>query len=409
MENVGNQRPRRIGNQPKLVTHVEKAQPVQQQQRGVAETTASLPAPIVEPAHFDAIDSRVPAALTPIQAALGDNWKFLYDRADPARAASEPGVEFTRRRTDINNQGVQAGMEALKKDGFDLRQERVLVLGGGYEVDLAPLLAQFKEVHVVDLCLDPLKLAARKYTTHPDRERLRLVAADLSGIPAAYQAKEIARTRAERAQTNAAPDVDAMAAFFASMPEKLEPLPFETGAYAMVVSPVLHESLPFGPAVCAFEEARQAEHEKTGNPVARQSIDSHLGEAFYYRPDVHDATLRIFRHNREELQRLTKPRGRVAYTSWKREDEKKQTYAPNDLHQLVRVGDSRLTTDEWESLFSGWAGSEQLHQEQIYPGKLPTLNLFLLSRGDPEPEHKRKPQPGVTSQLAALRQWSPSR
>jgi hypothetical protein len=338
------------------------------------DVTPDLPAKQTTAAHFDAIDVRLPSVLRPIQEALRHHWAFLYRRADPELAAKETGVEFTQKRTNINAQGVQAGIEALEKKGVKTLEEKVVVFGGGYEVDLTPLLDKFKEVHVVDLCPDPLALASRKYATHPHRDRIKLIAADLSGIPPSYQKQEIDRVQAEKG----APNVDDIEQFFANMPKKLDKLPFDGGAYAMVVAPVLHESLPFGPTVVAYEEHRKRESEQSGTQVARKAVDEQLGEAFFYRPSVRDAVLRVFQHNRDELQRLTKPGGVCVFSSWMRPDEHQQTLAPDEKSELVRVGDSRVTKQDWQSLFNGWATTTPLHSEQIYPGRKPTLNLFLL-------------------------------
>ena len=94
----------------------------------------------------------------------------LRSKADPSLQATEPGVEFTKKRTAVNDKGVQAGIAALEKKGIHPSEEKVVVFGGGYEVDLGPLLDKFKEVHVVDLCADPLALATRKYAAHPNRD-----------------------------------------------------------------------------------------------------------------------------------------------------------------------------------------------------------------------------------------------
>jgi hypothetical protein len=371
---------------------------VQHQPTGSARTVAvaSLTPKHSEAVHFDAITVRVAQALAPIQHALRSHWDFLYRRADPLHANNEPGVEFTLKRTSINGVGVQAGIAALESKGMKPESEKVVVFGGGYEVDLGPLLDRFKEVHVVDLCPEPLALAARKYATHPHRARLKMVTADLSGIPVAYQQKELSRAKSE-IEANGVPSVDGIARWFAGMPKTLDAVPFDTAAYAMVVAPVLHESLPFGPAVAAFEQARVLQAERTHAPVDRKAIDTHVGEEFYYRPAVHDTTLRIFQHNRDELQRITKPGGVCVFSSWMRPDEHQEALAPDAPKSLVRVGDSRMTQEEWTSLFHGWQGSQQLHKEQIYPGKAPTLNLFLLERGD-EPHDEA----GPTSKRAAL-------
>jgi hypothetical protein len=325
------------------------------------------------PGSVARVESRVPPQLAPIALALEAHWDFLYQRAEPGVAADAPGVAFTHRRTQAAAKAIDRALERLDERGHLPGTGSALVFGGGYEVDLGPLLERFAEVEVVDLAAAPLELVRRKYADHPHRDRIRLVQADLSGIPPAHQAQELARIRAERAQGRA-PDPQGMGTFFSELPP-LEPLPFEAGKYALVVSPLLTEGLPYGPAVEAFESARALAARSGGELSPRRALDDALGESFFYRPEVMGAFSRVLQHHRDELERLVDPRGVAVFSSWMREDE----HQPE--RGLLRVGDTRATPQTWGAVFEGWGRTEQVVKEQIYgPDKRPTLNAFVLEK-----------------------------
>jgi SAM-dependent methyltransferase len=320
------------------------------------------------------IEKKFDPRLQGIADALTAHWDFLYQRAEPGVSAETPGVQFTRKRTEATGAGVATAFDRLDQKGHVPGTGKALVFGGGYEVDLLPLLERFEKVEVVDFSPAPLELVRRKYPQHA--HKLHLVQADLSGIPADQQARELSRLGAERA-AGAAPDPAGVQAFLGSLPSTPERLPFESGSYDLVISPVLNESLPFGPAVTAFENHRQATALRTGEAVPRQAIDEHLGESFFYSPEAMGGFEKLFLHHRDELQRLLSDDGVAVFSSWMRQDE----HNPDPSRPLLRVGDSRATPRTWEAFFDGWSGKTEVLREQIYgPDKKPTLNVFVLDR-----------------------------
>lgn len=320
-----------------------------------------------------------PPALEPLDQGLERHWKFLYDRVDPDKPVTEPAkVEFSLRRTEINANGIQAGLERLRERGHEKGQGKVAVFGGGYEVDLGPLLDEFSEVHVVDLCQAPLDLAARKYEDHPHKDRLRLVQADLSGIDPGYQAAEMQRLETDRRQGRPR-DEEGVKAWFGGLAD-LNPLPFMSGEFQMVVSPVLSESLPYGPLVGDIE-ARRSQDEAQGREAPRQAVDSVMGEKFFYDPRVRDGFAKLLVHHSEEMNRMLGDGGVAVFSTWKRPDEHQATLAPDEPRQLFRVGDNRVDAQTLDRVWQPWSGQELLGQTKVYGEQTkPTLNMFLLDR-----------------------------
>lgn len=360
---------------------LEGAAPVEKV--GVATASVQVAQPSLRPAERRnvqgalPIDVRLMSPLQPIADSMRPHWSFLYRRADPEAAESkEDRARWTVRRTEINALGVDHALQALEAKGHKPGTGKVLVFGGGYEVDLRPLLEKFAEVHVVDLSDDPLRLVDRKYRDSPHRAKLRLVQADLSGVPHKHQAKELARVRAE----GGAPDPEKMGAYHATMPAKLAQLPFGKGEFAMVVSPVLTESLPYGPAVCAFEEARALRSKTSAEPEARRSVDSHLGEGFFYRPEVMSSFAHVFHHHSKELRRLLAGDGVAVFSSWMRPDEQQAEHAPGAA-PLLRVGDTRASQETWSGFFAPWSRTTPLIAEKVHgPETKPVLNLFVMEK-----------------------------
>jgi hypothetical protein len=317
------------------------------------------------------IDNRVPPNLSPISEALTAHWDFLYKQADPEALNVDPKKKaFTETRIKIHSDGIKKALLLLRSKGFEKDTGKALVMGGAYETDLNPLLDLFAEVHVTDLSPRPLELIHRIYKKHPNHNRLRLVLADLSGIPPVYQAE--AMKQFEKAGD--ANDKGSKREFFAKMPELVE-TPFPTGSYALVVSPLLVECLPYGPLVFYYEGVRAAK----GKDAPRKHIITYLGEEFFYDPMVMASFRRVFLHHSAELQRLVVPNGVVVFSVWKSEDDRQAEIAPERKEKLLRIGDDRVTKATWDDFFKRWATVRFLGGTHVYgPDKKPTMNVFIL-------------------------------
>src|SRR5690606_18665987 len=88
----------------------------------------------------------------------------------------------------------------------------------------------------------------------PNRERLRFIQTDLSGVDPIYQGMEVERLRQER-QAGRPTDLEGLKRFMGDLPE-LGPSALESGGYTMVVAPVLTESMPYGPLLTDVEARR---------------------------------------------------------------------------------------------------------------------------------------------------------
>jgi hypothetical protein len=318
------------------------------------------------------IESRVDAQLAPLAEKMSKHWSFLYARADPdspASAPGQPGVSFSNNRKALTGRGIEAGLQLLAEKGHVPGSGRALVMGGGYEVNLEPLLNRFQEVVVADLTQESLELARRKYASHEGASKLRLVQADLSGLPVHLQRSEMNRLKEETAN-GSTPRTEGIQEFFGHIPAELEPLRFESGEFQMVVSPVLHEGLAYGPAVYGVEAGR--EHAGTD----RKSIDSVVGEPFFYDSRVMQGFANVFQHHSDELQRLLSPDGVAVFGSWMRPDEKQ----PDDgTPRLLRVGDTRATPETWSRFFASWGVTHEVCKEMPHqPVNQSVMNVFVL-------------------------------
>jgi len=315
------------------------------------------------------IHNLVPKELNPIREALAKHWGFLYERAAPDYA-DKVKKQTTILRTDIQRTATLRAIEVLRQQGHEKGQGKVLVMGGGYEVDLTPLLEEFAEVHVTDLSDEPLKLAARMYDNHP---KLSLFLADLSGLPLDFQAKQLDSLMANPKKSYE--DRALQLAYFEAMPEKLEPIPFKTGEYDLVISPVLVESLSHGPLVAPFEKHR------ADAGLERKGMSDIFGEPFFYEPAVMRAFARTYLHHSAELHRVLNAKGIATFSVWKREDLKRAELAPQIKEELLRVGDDRVSPREYEEFFKSWKKVDYRGGEQIYgKDKPPTMHMYLLEK-----------------------------
>lgn len=315
------------------------------------------------------IINKVPKELNPISEALTAHWGFLYERATPG-FADETKKAPTVKRTQFQTLAIEKALQVLEKKGHRRGDGKVLVMGGGYEVNLTPLLENFAEVHVVDMSSAPLKLIAKIYEDNP---RLKLFTADLSGVPVRFQGEQLKQmlTDVKDAATNGKTQL----AFFQSMPKELEAIPFESGAYDMVISPVLVESLSHGPLVAVFEKHREE------MKAERKGMSDLLGEPFYYQPAVMDVFARVYLHHSAELNRVLKPGGVATYSVWRRDDLKAMELAPQMEEELLRVGDDRMTWTNYQAFFKPWSKKHYLGGQQIYGvEKPPTMHMYLLEK-----------------------------
>jgi hypothetical protein len=172
--------------------------------------------------------------------------------------------------------------------------------------------------------------------------------------------------------------MDAVRAYFRNFPSKLTKIDFPSGEFDLVLSLVVAEYLPYAPVAAAFEKAR-AER----NDPKRKAVDDLFGEKFFYERDVRKVFEDVLYHHRDELVRLNRPNGLVLFSCWKREDEHQPEQAPEDLKaaKLFRVGDDRMTMDQWQGFLSAWEKPLLEKVEcNIGPNPKSCLNLFMLRR-----------------------------
>src|SRR5262249_30932446 len=126
------------------------------------------------------IKSRFNQSLTPIAGALEGHWREIYDHA--SGAVTSDYTQWSNRRIQLNTEAIKVALT-----GHVSGKDQALVLAGGYEVPLSPLLREFASVEVSDLAAAPLKQAIKTTEADPNRNRLALIQMDLSGIRAEHQ------------------------------------------------------------------------------------------------------------------------------------------------------------------------------------------------------------------------------
>lgn len=280
------------------------------------------------------IDSRVSEELKPISDALGAYWDYLYQRVDPKRPIENPK---TRKRIEIHRKGIDKALSVMGETFA--HPVNCLVLGGGYETDLTALLDRCTRVDVVDLSPRPLEVVDRTYKKNP---KLKLIVADLSGIPIHYQSQALKNFSSVASTAPAQEILPALGEYYAKMPAQLEALPFESNAYAIVVSPLLIESLADGPLI-PFLEARKQ------NKSEGQAIDQVVGTGFYLNNQVQGVFARLALHHSTELYRVLRPGGVAVLSAWK-----------SDVGPSVSLGHHSLPRKDWNRLFQQWKKAEIL-------------------------------------------------
>lgn len=340
--------------------------------------------PVREPFGPLPVDVRVPVLLRPVAHALGRHWDFLYSRVDPARPTPDPNKVWCDRQTEATSAGIDQALAGLRERGHEKGTGKVAVLGGGYEVNLAPLLEEFAEVHVVDLSDKPFPVVERQNANDPHRDRLKFIQTDLCGVDPVYQGMEVERLRQDR-ESGKSLDVDGVKSFMGNLPE-LSPSALESGAYTMVVAPVLTESMPYGPLLTDVEARRDQATAEAGidDSQDRRStwkhVSSILPEDFYFDPQVRQGFDKLFLHQSREVDRLLEPGGVGVTSFWTRPDERQAKHAPDEPAQLYRLGDNTVTGETFESFFRQW-GHQEVTQAKIYgPDKAPTVHVYSLEK-----------------------------
>ena len=329
------------------------------------------------------IDKRVPMLVEPVASALGKHWDFLYDRTDPARPPVE-GTAWCNKQRQATSGGVDHALGRLREKGHQPGTGKCVVLGGGYEVDLKPLLAEFAEVHVVDLTDKPFSIVERQNAQDPNRDRLKFIQTDLSGIDPMVQGVEINRLHAERAAGKER-GVQGVKDYVGNLGD-LKPSQLDTGGYTMVVAPVLTESMPYGAVVTDIEARRDQENLDLGRDDSAnrratwKHVSSHLPDDFYFDPQVRSGFDRLFLHQSSEIDRLLEPGGVAVTSFWTRPDERQPQLAPNEPEQLHRLGDNAITTSTFDKFFSRFEKTA-LGGTKIYgDDKPPTVQVFSLEK-----------------------------
>lgn len=324
------------------------------------------------------IDRRVPLLTQPIATALGKHWDFLYSRNDPARPVPDPNKGWCDLQRAATASGVDHALAQLRAKGHEPGTGKVAVLGGGYEVDLGPLLEEFAEVHVVDLSDKPFPVVERQNVNDPNRDRLRFIQTDLSGIDPMYQGVEIQRLHDARSAGKEF-DPESMKTYLGNLPE-LGPSRLDTGGYTMVVAPVLTEGMAFGPMLTDMEARRDQRVAESGldDSQNRRSTWNHVSTCFkdehYFDPQVSQGFDKLFLHQSKEIDRLLEPGGVGVVSFWTRPDERKPD---SGMH---RLGDNSVTTETFQSFFTPFA-AEKLGEHKIYgPESKPTVHVYSLSK-----------------------------
>ncbi len=350
----------------------------------LAEQPQASSTPVLGPFGPLPIESRVPLLLAPVATALGKHWDFLYSRVDPARPTPDPGKVWCDRQREATSGGIDHALARLREKGHEKGTGKVAVLGGGYEVNLAPLLEEFAEVHVVDLSDKPFPVVERQNANDPNRVRLKFIQTDLSGIDPMYQGVEIERLHGERSAGRAT-SVDGLKAYFGNLPEMI-PSSLETGGYTMVVAPVLTEGMPYGPLLTDIEARRDQANLEAGidDSQNRRStwkhVSGHLSDDFYFDPQVRQGFDRLFLHQSQEINRLLEPGGVGVTSFWTRPDERQPDLAPSESGPLFRLGDNTVTGETFEGFFQPFR-HEKIGEAKIYgPEAKPTVHVFSLEK-----------------------------
>ncbi|MCA9792372.1 MAG: hypothetical protein KC910_11275, partial [Candidatus Eremiobacteraeota bacterium] len=314
---------------------------------------------------------------------LGRHWDFLYSRVDPARPTPDPNKVWCDRQREATATGVSQALAQLQARGHEKGTGKVAVLGGGYEVDLKPLLEQFAEVHVVDLTDKPFAVVERQNADDPNLGKLRFIQTDLSGVDPLVQGFEVERLRSERDQGHGL-DPEGIKGYMGGLGE-MSPSVLESGAYKMVVAPVLTESMPYGPLVTDLEARRDQDNAAAGvdDSQDRRStwkhVSSYLPDSFYFDPQVRMGFERLFLHQSQELERLLEPGGVGVTSFWTRPDERQAEYAPTE-GGLHRLGDNTVSESTLKAFFSPFT-HEQVDEVKIYgPDKAPTVRVYTLAK-----------------------------
>ncbi|MGE0492166.1 MAG: hypothetical protein AB7S38_23345 [Vulcanimicrobiota bacterium] len=321
--------------------------------------------------------------LEPVAHSLGRHWDFLYSRVDPARPTPDPNKVWCDRQRAATATGVARALAQLQAQGHQQGTGKVAVLGGGYEVDLKPLLEQFAEVHVVDLTDKPFPVVERQNADDPNLSKLRFVQTDLSGVDPLVQGFEIERLRGQRDQGREL-DLEGIKSYMGGLGE-MSPSALESGAYKMVVAPVLTESMPYGPLLTDVEARRDQSIAAAGvdDSQDRRStwkhVSSYLPDSFYFDPQVRQGFDRLFLHQSQELHRLLEPGGVGVTSFWTRPDERQAEHAPGE-ENLSRLGDNTVTAATVEAFFSPFQ-HEQVGEAKIYgPENKPTVRVYTLAK-----------------------------
>ncbi len=357
----------------------------------VVPVTTDDPVPLSQPVPGPfgplPIESRVPLLLSPVATALGKHWDFLYSRVDPARPTPDPNKVWCDRQREATSGGVDHALARLREKGHEKGTGKVAVLGGGYEVNLAPLLEEFAEVHVVDLSDRPFPVVERQNVNDPNRDRLKFIQTDLSGIDPIYQGVEIERLHGERASGRAT-SVDGLKAYFGNLPDMV-PSSLETGGYTMVVAPVLTEGMPYGALLTDIEARRDQANLEAGidDSQNRRStwkhVSGHLSDDFYFDPQVRQGFDRMFLHQSQEINRLLEPGGVGVTSFWTRPDERQSEQAPSESGPLFRLGDNTVTGETFEGFFQPFR-HEKIGEAKIYgPEAKPTVHVYSLEKPGP--------------------------
>jgi hypothetical protein len=133
----------------------------------------------------------------------------------------------------------------------------------------------------------------------------------------------------------------------------LNPLPFATGSYDLILSLLVSDLLPFTPLAAAIPD-----------PLHKVTPES-----WFYRPEVRAGFSRVYAHHHRELRRMLSPGGTVIYSEWRRQDTQ-----PG----LVRVGDSRISETDYRDVFAEWGQVEHVRETEVYPGEPPRMQHYFL-------------------------------
>ncbi len=319
------------------------------------------------------VQTQLPLVLHSVAESVGRHWDFMYSRVDPARETPDPNKVWNDRSRDTLAQGIDQSIARLRANGHKEGTGKVAVLGGGYEVDLKPLLELFAEVHVVDISDKPFPVVARQNADDPNRGKIKYIQTDLSGIDPMYQAVEVERLANDR-EAGRPIDPEGLKNFMGNMPP-LKPNSLESGAYAMVVSPVLTESTPYGPLLTDVESRRDADTMSRGIDDSRDRrktwshVDNTLsklpGENYYTDPRVRNTFANLFLHQSSEIDRLLEPGGEGVVSLWTRQDKRPDTQIESEPG-LRRVGDNVVDERTFQKFFGPFEDGKEVASCFVY-------------------------------------------